>query len=132
MNATSPTTFAALQDRIEYLEAENANLRTQLRLDQEGGAVAAARQAFGIEPGPSKVLLQLLDGRPHSRDSLFNALYINRLDQPDLKIIDAFIFKLRRALKPTGIEIQSIWSFEYQMKAEDCAKAKAVLAGARP
>lgn len=118
---------AQLRDRIEYLEAEVANLRTQLRLDHDGAALAAARQAFGMEPGPVKIMLQLLDGRQHSKDSLFNALYVDRIDQPELKIIDAFIFKLRRALGRHGIEVQTIWGFGYQMVAADCAKVRAIL-----
>jgi len=50
-----------------------------------------------------------------SKEALLFALYQLRQEEPELKIIDVFICKLRKKLKPLGISIDTVWGRGYRM-----------------
>lgn len=124
---------AQLRDRIEYLEAENANLRDELGYRQADEQIVAARRAFRIPPQQAKLLLALLDGRQRSYDALRTVLWGDPSDAPDSNVLSAHICGLRAGLRPHGIAVGNIHGMGLQMSAEDCAKARALLGiGAKP
>ena len=55
-------------------------------------------------------------------EQLMHALYALRPDEPpQVKIIDVFVCKARKKLKPFGIEIRTHWGAGYSMPAESQA-----------
>lgn len=118
---------AQMRDRIEYLEAEVANLRDELGLVQSDELVNAARRVFRIAPQQAKLLVALMDGRQRSHRSLIATLWGELHDEPDSNALHVHIAHLRRGLKPHGIKIGTIWAYGFQMSAEDCAKARAAI-----
>lgn len=50
-----------------------------------------------------------------SKEALLNDLYGLLPDEPEIKIIDVFICKLRKKLKPLGVEIQTVWGKGYRL-----------------
>lgn len=116
---------ASLRDRVEYLEAENANLRKLLRTDPAGEFVTAARKALNVRPQCLRLLWVLWDCKAKSRDAIFHALWGDDLDPPDQKTIDVQICLLRASLRGCDAEISTIWGRGYQLLPADRAKIAA-------
>jgi two-component system cell cycle response regulator CtrA len=62
-----------------------------------------------------------------SKDSLMAALYGLKPDddEPEVKIVDVFVCKMRRKLKPFGVEIVTIWGQGYGLKDREFFSARA-------
>jgi Response regulators consisting of a CheY-like receiver domain and a winged-helix DNA-binding domain len=120
-------TEAQLRDRIEYLEAEIANLRDELGFARSAEQVTAVRRCFRISPMQAKLLVALMDGRQRSYDALRQALWDSVDDCPETNSLQVQIAHLRKALAHFDIGFSTIWGYGLQMNAEDCAKASAIL-----
>jgi two-component system cell cycle response regulator CtrA len=60
-----------------------------------------------------------------TKDAVMAALYRDDgKDEPDIKIVDVFICKMRAKLKPFGIEIKTVWGRGYALTDESRAKLK--------
>lgn len=54
--------------------------------------------------------------RIETRARIMDALYAGRCgDEPDEKVVDVFICKLRKKLKDTGLRIESVWGVGYRL-----------------
>ena len=62
-------------------------------------------------------LLTLRKGQTLTKDAFMNHLYGGR-DEPELKIIDVFICKVRRKLGPAGKMIQTVWGRGYVLSPD--------------
>lgn len=116
--------------RIAALEEDNERLRER---------VQTLEDALGITPFLTPVEWRLtgsetrLFGHLLARDvatkaSIMSALYepgVN--DEPEIKIVDVFVCKLRKKLAPFGIEIATLWGMGYRMTAEAKDKARALI-----
>lgn len=52
-----------------------------------------------------------------TKPAIMHALYIGRVDvEPEMKIVDVFVCKLRKKLKPFGVEIATIWGQGYSLR----------------
>lgn len=60
-------------------------------------------------------LLHDAKGRVISKEALMAGLYWSSDRDPDIKILDVMVCKLRRKLKPLGVEIQTVHSRGYRM-----------------
>lgn len=76
----------------------------------------------------SQALVALVTHPGMSKERLYHKLYGQRHfdDQPEPKIIDVFICKLRAKLKPLGVEIGTRWGHGYFMDAANIAKLNAL------
>lgn len=55
-------------------------------------------------------------GKKVSKAAIMDHLYqLSPNDEPEMKIIDVFICHIRKRIKPTGIEIKTIWGFGYEL-----------------
>lgn len=45
-------------------------------------------------------------------------MYYDRLNPPDIKIVDVFVCKMRKKLRPYGITIDTVWGRGYLLTAE--------------
>jgi len=103
--------------RIALLERENDELREHVRRLEdaligtfetpfEWGLTAAERIVFGV----------LVNREVASKDAMMAALYRSMgKDEPDPKIVDVFVCKLRRKVKPYGITIRTHWGTGWQL-----------------
>lgn len=55
-------------------------------------------------------------GRVISKDSFLSRLYQLVDDEPEAKIVDVFICKMRRKLRGTGVEIKNHWGRGYSLE----------------
>jgi two-component system, cell cycle response regulator CtrA len=98
-----------LRDRIEELEETIRQLREPLP-----PAYRLPRQ-WGLTPREADLLIVLFTARlPYShRDAIMDAMYGGLDDQANDRIIDVWINKIRKKLKPFGIRVESKWGHGY-------------------
>jgi DNA-binding response OmpR family regulator len=108
-----------LRDRIAELEdvigtSERASLRYSLL-----GLPATLRRILGF----------LVSRDIANRDGLFAALHGDKpeCDQPEIKVLDQQICRLRQRLGPHGIAIKTEWGIGYSMSLADKAKLEDLL-----
>lgn len=79
--------------------------------------------------GSEAAVVAALYSREHcTKDAIMAALYRNLAkDEAEIKIVDVFICKVRKKLKPFGIEITTIWGQGYAMPAASKAIMRSML-----
>lgn len=121
----TPSTMAQALDRIGDLEAEVAFLRDELGLMQSSSEVGALQMAFQLTKMEGRLLLALYRrDRTIRQDALLSILYADRPNEPELKIIDVFVCKIRRKVPAAWIE--TAWGNGYFLTPE-CRAALALL-----
>jgi two-component system cell cycle response regulator CtrA len=105
--------------RLEVVERENELLReriVQLEAMLMGNELPPIE--FGLTGSEGRVFGMLMQRTHATKDALMAALYRDLgKDEAELKIVDVFICKLRRKLKPFGIQIVTRWGNGYEMPA---------------
>lgn len=120
------------QARIDALEAENERLR---------GDIDALRDAFGmainpwvglgLTPSEARLFGALVKRGQLSKQQIMTAMYSARAeDDPEIKIVDVFVCKVRKKLTPYGIEITTVWGQGYAMPPESRERARQFIDGA--
>ena len=95
----------SLQDRIDQLEFENAELKAALN-------ISMTTPRFFRLSSKEQQLFSLLVSRPQflAYKTALLALYQDRIgDEPEPQIIKVYICNIRRKLKPFGIKIGTHW-----------------------
>jgi two-component system cell cycle response regulator CtrA len=118
--------------RMQVLEAENTALRDRVAfLEQEIGLANAENAGlyFDLTPREAICFGVLLNNKAPRRSTFMAALYSDRADDEiEPKIIDVFICKIRKKMRPLGIEIKTHWGEAYEMPVESKAKARELMA----
>ncbi|MHB2265837.1 winged helix-turn-helix domain-containing protein [Aliihoeflea sp. PC F10.4] len=87
-----------------------------LRIDEAAGIIVNAGQ-FAVLTPQEKTLFQKLrsaGGRLVTRQSLLEELYQLEAHEPEIKIVDVYVCKIRRKLKPLGLTILTEWGKGYR------------------
>lgn len=98
-------------DLVARLEQENEVLRARVRmLEEMAGARFEIPPQFDLKLAEATIFGALLNNQLVSRQNLLTLIYgLHPQDEPEIKIIDVWICKIRRKMKPYGIEIGTIW-----------------------
>ena len=106
---------------IAALEAENTRLRDEVDyLKQKFGHYWVPPIELHLTGKEGQLLALLLKGRLLGKDQILLHIYSDRPDSPpEIKIIDVFVCKLRKKIKPFGVLITTVWGRGYQMSAND-------------
>lgn len=71
---------------------------------------------WGLTPHEAKVFACLAAREQASKEMIMSALYGARGDDVvQIKIVDVFVCKMRKKLKPFGIEISTLWGKGYTL-----------------
>lgn len=86
-----------------------------LRIDDSGIVVFRGRFAT-LTRQEAEILGQLhaARGAVVSRQSLLAGLYPIEADEAEIKIVDVFVCKIRKKLKPLGLDIGTAWGGGYR------------------
>lgn len=91
----------------------------EVRIDLDGGFVVAHGAVARLTEGEFNLFLLLWQRRPRmvTREQLMSEAYWLRNDQdePEMKIIDVLICKVRKKLSSIGIEIDTVWGRGYRI-----------------
>ncbi|MEX0684024.1 MAG: winged helix-turn-helix domain-containing protein [Dehalococcoidia bacterium] len=116
---------------LELLQRQNKELREQLEERDETIRQLQERANDKKPTLPSwiphltgterQLLLALSDGRLRSKASIMNELYGLDPNPPNEKIIDVMIHKVRRKLRNTSIQIETVWGHGHKLTPESVA-----------
>lgn len=115
-----------LAARLETVEAENDVLRERIAiLEEQLGARLPAPVCFGLSGSEARVFGHLYTREMATKNSIMAILYQSMgRDEAEPKIVDVFVCKLRKKLKPFGVAIETVWGNGYAMPAAAKARAK--------
>lgn len=100
--------IARLEERVAYLESAlgmDFIAPVEWRLTTKESAVLGVIMAREIAP----------------KNAILLAVY-QEMDQPEEKIVDVFVCKIRKKLEPFGIQIDTLWGRGYYLTVENKAK----------
>ncbi|RYE48320.1 MAG: helix-turn-helix domain-containing protein [Hyphomicrobiales bacterium] len=115
-----------LRDEVELLREENRQLKERLGLSPTTQFFLEARRRLELQPQTARVLAALIGGPLVSKAELLEAMCVG-WEERELKNVDVRIFHLRKALRPHGIEIETIWGTGYRLVPEMKARVRALL-----
>lgn len=111
---------------VNRLRIENKQLRERVEdleydLKELHGQVNGAKLFFPIEwaltARETDVLRYLVVNTVGEKKAIHRAMYPREWDAPDLKIMDVFICKLRRKVRPFGVEIDTVWGIGWSLNS---------------
>lgn len=114
---------------LEWRQAEEIQtLRERVRQLEE--ALAPSTITVPLEwrlTGSEARVFAHLTTRPvATKQSIMMALYSDRTDEdPEMKIVDVYICKMRRKLKPFGVVIGTVWGQGYALEQRAGFQARA-------
>lgn len=116
-------------DYVATLEAENDHLRDRIRLLEEMVGVSfEVPLAFGFTGKEREVFGCLLKNTLVKREHLMRVVYPPPYDDVEMKILDVFVCKIRKKLKPFDVSIETQWGEGYFIKPEGKKKVEELLA----
>jgi two-component system, cell cycle response regulator CtrA len=107
-----------MADLLDIMQEQLDQLRERVRQLEE--ALCPPSVVIPVEwrltGSEARVFAHLTTKDLVTKDSLMAAMYSDRADEePEKKIVDVFICKLRKKLKPFGIEIDTVWGQGYSL-----------------
>ncbi len=83
----------------------------EVRFDDEAGVITGRGRGAYLTKTEMEVIMVLRDRYPRvvSKASLIELLYPIEADEPDMKIIDVFLCKIRQKIEGTGLGIDTLW-----------------------
>ncbi|SDC08087.1 two-component system, cell cycle response regulator CtrA [Bradyrhizobium brasilense] len=118
-------------DYVSSLEQENDALRARIRdLEEQLGFTFECPPQFGLTAHEAKIFGLLMKKPLVTKEFAISALYFHKQDEAEIKIVDVFICKARKKLKPFNIEIETVWGQGYRLTAASRAIAEQLLAEA--
>lgn len=96
---------------------------TPPNFDVDSGAIVIGNRTVFLTPRESELWAILWMKRPRvvSKEHLLEAIYWRADEDPEIKIIDVFVSKIRRKLRGSGLVIQTHWGNGYSacLETED-------------
>lgn len=122
----------ALHEKIAVLEEQVAFFKRELGLDSHEADAQKLNRVWGLTGSECAFLLHLYNkrGRVATKQSLMTALYDDREEAPEIKIIDVFACKVRRKL-PLYV-IETVWGTGYALTTLGMNLVKAALDAEAP
>jgi two-component system cell cycle response regulator CtrA len=90
---------------------------TIFAIDREAGIVVSNGRFAHLAPQEFQIFLTLYDakGKLRSKEQLLRAVAPMVDREPEIKIVDVYVCKIRRKLAGTPIEIQTVWGDGYRL-----------------
>ena len=112
---------------IEEVEEENRQLRELIGATPEFEFVMQCQHVLGLTNSCAKLLSILLRGRVRSHEGIWMAYCGPSHERPTLRVISALIVPIRKALRPYGVEVKTVWGEGFVMTKEDRARVWEIL-----
>lgn len=99
--------------------AENALLRERIAvLESELMETRSLPIEWRLTPQECRVFGVLVNRELATKSAIMTALYHDRADEAEEKIVDVFICKMRKKITPFDIEIRTVWGQGYSLDPE--------------
>ncbi|MCS0501595.1 winged helix-turn-helix domain-containing protein [Ancylobacter mangrovi] len=105
--------------RVEALEAESERLRQRVeQLEAAMGMDFVAPVEWRLTSSECRVFGVLLKREVATKDAIMAALYrADGREEAEMKIVDVFICKIRRKVKPFGVVIVTRWAVGWSLES---------------
>lgn len=92
-----------------------------IRFDEECSIITSHGNFACLTETQMSVIIAIKDSWPRicTKEHLLRVLYLIRSDEPDMKILDVFICKLRPKIKGLGFSIDTIWGQGFRFVYDD-------------
>lgn len=102
-----------LTQKVAILEAENADLKRALGQSHDATRIDALRRKWRFTTREAEYVLTLYAAHPRvmTKGALMDALYLDRTNEPEIKIIDIWACKIRRK---AGF-LHTVWAQGYRL-----------------
>lgn len=103
--------------RVEGLEADNERLRDRVaQLEDAMGMRLLTPVEWRLTSSEMRVFGVLMTREIATKQAIMSALYrADARDEAEIKIVDVFVCKARKKLKPFGVEIETRWGEGYYL-----------------
>lgn len=120
-------------DREAALEALVERLENKVEvLERAMGFLILPPLEWGLTGSEARLFGALLEREMVTKDAAMSALYRDHGDdEPEVKIVDVFICKIRKKIAVFGLTIETIWSVGYRLSPESKALAREMIAASR-
>jgi len=110
-----------VERRLEVVEQENLLLRERVAF-LEAILIDCVRPPveWGLTHQETRVFGVLVNRELATKDAIMAGLYSDKAGaegEVDPKIVDVFVCKIRKKLKPFGVEIHTVWGQGYALSA---------------
>lgn len=117
-----------LREENEMLREEVRQLRQRLGLlATDDPKILSMRQVFGVTRQRALLLAALLAVPVGRREHLLEAMSAGWSRDPDIKLVDVVICKLRRELEPFDLFIETVWGDGYRLAPDMKARMRVLL-----
>ncbi len=120
--------------KVAVLERENDRLRERVAWLEASlsGSPATSYRLFALTLQEERLFTALMARDNLSKDQLLTIAYAERVDVdlPEIKIVDVFVCKIRKKLKPFGIGITTLWGRSYAIEPEAKRAVRALVEAA--
>ncbi len=111
--------------RVDYSKCSREELIERiLNLESVLGLDFTTHPSYNLTNLEDKILGQLILHTVATRRMFYEAIYGMDSDPPYEKIVDVFVCKLRKKLKPHGVEIKTMWGQGYFLEPDMRERAK--------
>lgn len=113
----------ALNDEVERLRARVEQLEACM------GFTFLAPLEWGLTGRETRLFGALMTRDLLTKEAAMAALYVDvgADDEPHIKIIDVFICKMRKKVRPFGVEVHTVWGVGYRLPPEAKARSRELL-----
>lgn len=128
---SQPDRVAELEDLVAAQRRRIGDLELQVEMmaGEQADRIARVPVEWGLTGREARLLLFLAARGEATKGQIMTALYADRTDDPpEIKIVDVFVCKLRRKLKPFGIAILTLWGRGYALEPAARAAVRAAIA----
>jgi len=104
-------------EMIDTLQREVETLRERVRqLEDALTPSAGLPLEWGLTATEARLFSAIAGREMATKQYLMTALYSDRPDEePEIKIVDVLVCKIRKKLRPFGVEIKTIWGQGYML-----------------
>jgi len=106
-----------VQRRLDAVEEENAILRERVAA-LESSLVGDWHPPleWRLTESEGRVFGALMQREEATKNQIMHAVYAGRIDdEPEMKIVDVFICKIRKKIELFNVEIETIWGRGYRI-----------------
>ena len=106
---------ASREDLLEHIEV------LEFELSEIKGVGLMQPWGINLRPREFEIMNCMAARSPHSvcRQGLLTALYPHSVDQPNIKIIDVWICRIRKTIEPLNLTVKTHWGRGYSLSPED-------------
>lgn len=88
-------------------------------IDRDGGFIVGNDSVVRLSDLEQQIFMAIWDASPRllTKEKLMSDVYWRRQDaeEPDIKIIDVMVCKIRKRLAPLGVVIDTVWGQGYRI-----------------